>query len=190
MSQTNQFHVHSIEKANLEFENAWTSVLELSKFMGTENDVLAASHRVLSYNPQNKVIQNNNKELFQASSIICDFIENKLQFIQSNPDDVFSWASLAKCYLLLDDFPNSFSSSAHVLRIDRNHVDPTFWFTAAIVYQHFNYHNDALEFYTLAKNQNPSYSNSNDFNLRFAILLRTLGKYDESLLLFKKIKND
>ncbi|EAX88639.1 TPR Domain containing protein [Trichomonas vaginalis G3] len=175
----------SIERANQEFESAWSSVLELSKFIGAEQDITIASHRLLSYNPQNKTVSSTNKNLSNAVNIICNFVTRKIEYVHNNPDDYNSWSTLAKCYLMLNDFPNAYTCVAHVIKLNENFQDATFWFVAGIVYQHFNYNQEALRFYRMSLQLEPHAPHIGDLNFRLAILYRSLNKPDDALPLFK-----
>lgn len=185
---TIQFVGTSLEKANTEFESAWSSVLEIAKMTGSEQDVGLASHRLLSYNPQNKVVLSANKNLSNAVNVICNFTARKIEYVNKNPDDIITWSTLAKCYLMLNDFPNAYTCAARVIKANPNFNDATFWFVAGIIYQHFNYTQDALKYYNLSIKIDPRAPYIGDLNFRIAILYRSLNKPDEALPIFMKAK--
>ena len=180
----------ALEKANTEFESAWSSVLEIAKMVGAEQDIGVASHRLLSYNPDNKIASNANKNLSNAVNIICKFAAKKIEHVNKNPDDINAWSTLAKCYLMLNDYPNAYTCVAHVIRANDQYHDAAFWFVAGIVYQHFNYTQDALKFYRFSTQLDSRAVYIGDLNFRLAILYRSLNKPEEALPLFMNAKSN
>jgi len=174
-------------KANNEFENAWLTVFEISKAIGSSADFEHAAHRVLSYNPQNSLVHQYKSDLSNSINYICKLIEENMVEINKNSDKVNNWATLSKLYLLLSDYSNAYASISHVLRINSNINDPFFWYTSAIVYMYFNYYTEAFTFFMNAKNQNSNFESDSSFLFRFAILLRLLGKYKDSIEIFTSL---
>ena len=180
---SNLFNAETIEKANEAFENTWKSVLELVNETKLIPQTQFAARRLLSYNPQEKSVEKKCPELYIAINSLCSTITNRIQMLSQseNPD---YWIDLLFCYLMMNDMPNSYTAVAHTLRLQPKVKDPYFNYCAAIVYHHFHYFEDAINFYKAVPD---FFDQINDRNLRLAIAYRSINKFQESENLFRNL---
>ncbi|KAH0793925.1 TPR Domain containing protein [Histomonas meleagridis] len=128
---------NSIEAACKEVEKTWEGILTLSNIL-SDNYSDTAIRRLLSYNPSNHSIASNPK-LWKSVEKLLNIISLTSKKIQADPNNFSLWATLGHCYLLLNDFPNSYSAYTRALNINGESNDPYFWLGIASTYQHFGY---------------------------------------------------
>ena len=175
-----------IGTANQALEYIWSTIASTAKEIGSTTITNCASLRALSYNPQNRKALEAQPRAIAGTQKICELIQKILAEIQKNSNIYQNWALIGKCYLMIDDFTNAYSSFAHVLRLLKaeNFSDIYFWYAIACVHQHFGYNNDSLRFYQhaldLAKGAKMNERNSPflyDLHFRLGLLYRAMGNY-------------
>jgi len=174
-----------IDNANCDFEKIWRNIVEISNEVGSKEMNSYALRRLISYNPTNPLIQSQGSQFQGGINIICDMITRTIQVIKNSPNDSNSWSVLGKCYLLFNDFPNAYSSFAHVLRTNIQNNDPYFWYSIGCTYQRFNYNEDAINFFSNALKIDPGFLLKNDIFLRFGFAYRSTQDYTQALNYFE-----
>ncbi|OHT16733.1 TPR Domain containing protein [Tritrichomonas foetus] len=183
MSGSNVFDPKAIEKANAAFESAWNSVFELVEESKMESQTHLAARRLLSYNPQHKIVEEKCPVYYGVVNSLCSVITEKIQGL-SKTESAENWTTLLFCYLLMNDMPNAYSAVQHNLRLRPKIKDTYFNYCAGIVYQHFHYFEDAIGFYMQIPE---SFEHFTDRNLRLAIAYRSISKYSEAESLFRNL---
>lgn len=171
----------AIEQANKYLEFVWSSIASTAKEMGSRSITNLAIRRTLSYNPQNQKILDTAPRVKEGAQKLCDIISRDLQDLQSNPNNYQLWIQVGKAYLSLNDFTNAYSAFAHVIRINPQIQDQYFWYSIACVYQHFQYYDEALNFFKNVgpiKSDFPLYS---DYHLRMGLLYRSLRQFTNAI---------
>lgn len=170
-----------IDNANQIFEHAWSLIADTAKMVGSTSLTNYAVSRTISYNPQNRKAIEVNPSIQQGTQKLFDIITKNLSELQNDTNNVEKWILVGKCYLLLGDFTNAYSSFAHVLRINPNVEDRYFWYSIACVYYHFKFYDGALQFFMKVEPISQGFPLYYDYHLRLAILYRSLEKTNESL---------
>lgn len=176
----------ALSRANTEFENTWEATIALTELMNASSEAKFAARRLISYNPQSKKLATM-PDIQSAVSVISQIIQENAKSVQSNPESIESWIILGHCYLMLNDFPNAYTSYTHVMRISDSVNDAYFWYGIGCVYQHFKYNMDAAKFLKHVLSCDPQFPEKDDLNFRVALLNRSRGKYDEALALFNSL---
>lgn len=173
-----------LEKANQEYESTWISALELAEKNHMDCQSQIAARRLLSYNPQNSVVEEKYPRFYNAvNNTLCPTVISRIN--ELNPSQtVENWTVLLFCYLLMNDMPNAYTSAAHALRLQPDIANPYFNYCAGIVYQYFHYYEDAIKFY---ERPTERFEQNIDRNFRLAIAYRSISKYAEAESLFRKL---
>ena len=172
-----------LEEANHALELTWSSVFGFSEESHNELQTQLAARRLLSYNPQSRVVEEKLPQFYNAVNSLCPVIKSRIKELDQS-ETVDKWKTLLFCYLLMNDMPNAYTAAAHTLRLQPDISDPYFNYCAGIVYQHFHYYEDAIKFY---KRPSDRFEQNIDRNFRLAIAYRSLSKYPESESLFRNL---
>ncbi|KAK8860252.1 hypothetical protein M9Y10_011917 [Tritrichomonas musculus] len=172
-----------LERANHAFEYAWSFVFGLFEENHMDSQIQLAARRLLSYNPQHRVVEEKMPLLYGAVNTLCSIIKARINDL-AQAETVENWTILLFCYLLMNDMPNAYTTAAHALRLQPDISDPYFNYCAGIVYQHFHYYEDAIKFY---KKPSDRFEQNIDRNFRLAIAYRSQAKYNESESLLRNL---
>lgn len=172
-----------LEEANHALELTWSSVFGFSEESHNELQTQLAARRLLSYNPQSRVVEEKLPQFYNAVNSLCPVIKSRIKELDQS-ETVDKWKTLLFCYLLMNDMPNAYTSAAHALRLQSEIPDPYFNYCAGIVYQFFHYYEDAIKFY---KRPTERFEQNIDRNFRLAVAYRSISKYSESESLFRSL---
>lgn len=177
----------NISKANNEIESAFAAIIEDTPDIPIFKDNDFYAHRIISYNPNNKLISESFRDIKKSVDEISGIIKRYTNEIKDSPNKEDSWVILGNCYLMMGDFPNAYTSYMHVLRINKNIENTYFWYCCGICYQHFRYNEEASRCFNTVLNLDPNFKQINDLKFRLALSYRTLFKYQESIDLFSSL---
>jgi len=179
----------SIERANESFQMIWRTIVGISIDLGETKTNSIAIRRLLSYNPDYAKGNFIQQPIRNSVNFLSEIITKAVHDVQSFPDNPTIWVLLGKCYLLLQDFPNAYSSFAHVIRIKEEISDPYYWFSIACTNHHFHFYEDSESFYKKTLEKNPNFPLKGDFYMRRGMLSRSRGLYQESIGFFNQSLN-
>lgn len=158
--------------------------LDIAVKANSQSDIITACHRLLSYNPQSKVVRNYFPDISKAADVISQIAKNYVTTIAKDPNSRSNFIALSFCYLILRDFPNAYSSIAHAIRIDDKISDSFFWYAAGILHQHFSYYQSALNYFSKIE---PQFPHQLDLIFRTGLCHRNLSRFDDAIKQLKLI---
>lgn len=171
---------------NKSLEDIWESILIISNALSLEKIQSNSIKKLLTYNPHNpsafKIIPQYKEPMKRISVCIKKCLDS---LTTQNQNEASVWALLGKLYCMTSDFPNAYSSFAHVLRIDKEYDDPIFWFLIGCVYQHFDFNKQAREFFLKVSDRR--IKDMSDYKLRLALSSRVVGEFEEAKSLLESI---
>ncbi|KAH0787708.1 TPR Domain containing protein [Histomonas meleagridis] len=170
-----------ISIACLEFERSWTTMMKTTKNLPFEEDSVFSAHKIISYNPTSEPVSNEFPKIKKSSETISKIIQKHSKLVEEDLNNVQSWILLGHCYLVLNDFPNAYSSYSHVHRITDKIQNPYFWYCSGIVYQHFRYNEEAIRFFAKVIQIAPKFPEINDLLFHLSISYRQLSRYEEGI---------
>ena len=175
------------ERSNQEFEKSFKIASEVSKIMESHNDCLYAAKKIFSYNPNSQLIQKEFPEIAECIKEISKIVDHHGLLLKNNVKIWESWIKLGHCYLALGDFPNSFASYCHSMRINSNIKDPITDFTFGVVFIHYKYYEAGIQSLLRSISIDTNYFYFEDAMMRIAISYRLIENYSTSLQFFEKI---
>jgi len=176
-----------LNRANSQLENGFSIAASVAQEMISETEFESAAKAVLRYNTGNTKILELFPKFLEFVDPIKGIIEDYMKLSEAGTLTGEQFITLGHCYLVTGDFPNSFSAYVIAQRASNEISDPYFWYGLGIVHHHYKYREHAISCFNKIINLDDSFVFSQDLQFRYAILLRTLLKYDESLEYFHKV---
>lgn len=174
-------NINFIYNINAEFEKSFKNAAVIAGILGLKDEEAYALKRAISYNHEYYLeIDIENRVGHNSIKHIVDKVNQFTRELNISPFNENLRERLGFCYLLLGNFPNSYSAYASIIKNTKNEKSQLFWYAAGVVYSHFGYNERAILFFKKCLEMKPDLYLKSDIGFRMGILFRQSGDLSKS----------
>lgn len=166
-----------LDRSNTQLEECLATAALTAHACGAQEESLLLTKRTLSYNPECKRVLNLYPVLRPIIKQIEEIVDLHGQQIKVDPEKRRSWQILGHGYLSLGDFMNAFAAYGHAIRLEEKPSNPNFLYAIGIVYQHYHFYENALNYFSILESIEPKFKYRSDVVFRQGLLFRNLNRY-------------